>query len=172
MKKSLLIFAIALGVGALVGCTHNNGWNEKNRKAVHDDLRNYRDMIYVEDLQEIEFEDFSGDVIDAIEIDYPLYTVYYELPARGDTLDVYVVSTIVERLDTDPHNLRHIFPYSWLVSEGILPSEKPGDQDAAPVHRAEELHLAERLQGISGSSEVIHVRGCFCIPLFVTLERK
>ena len=131
MKKSLLIFAIALGVGALVGCTHNNGWNEKNRKAVHDDLRNYRDMIYVEDLQEIEFEDFSGDVIDAIEIDYPLYTVYYELPARGDTLDVYVVSTIVERLDTDPHNLRHIFPYSWLVSEGILPSGLDGQAQRA-----------------------------------------
>ena len=131
MKKSLLIFAIALGVGALVGCTHNNGWSEKNRKAVHDDLRNYRDMIYVEDLQEIEFEDFSGDVIDAIEIDYPLYTVYYELPARGDTLDVYVVSTIVERLDTDPHNLRHIFPYSWLVSEGILPSGLDGQAQRA-----------------------------------------
>ena len=122
MKKSLLFFAIAMGVGALVGCTNEKGWNTKERMAVRDELNNYRDMVYVDDLQEIEFEDFSGDVIEAVEIDYPIYTVYYELPGRGDTLDVYVVSTIVERLDTDPHNLRHIFPYSWLVAEGVLPA--------------------------------------------------
>lgn len=122
MKKSLLFFAIAMGVGSLVGCTHHNGWSDGERKALRDDLRNYRDMLYVEDLQEVEFEDFSGDVIEAVEIDYPLYTLYYELPGRGDTLDVYVVSTIVERLDADPHNLRHIFPYSWLVAEGVLPA--------------------------------------------------
>ena len=122
MKKSLLFFAIAMGVGALVGCTNEKGWNTKERMAVRDELNNYRDMVYVDDLQEIEFEDFSGDVIEAVEIDYPVYTVYYELPGRGDTLDVYVVSTIVERLDTDPHNLRHIFPYSWLVAEGVLPA--------------------------------------------------
>ena len=122
MKKSLLFFAIAMGVGALVGCTHNKGWNTEDRMAVREELNNYRDMVYVEDLQEIEFEDFSGDVIEAVEVDYPVYTVFYELPGRGDTLDVYVVSTIVERLDTDPHNLRHIFPYSWLVAEGVLPA--------------------------------------------------
>lgn len=111
-----------MGVGALVGCTNEKGWNTKERMAVRDELNNYRDMVYVDDLQEIEFEDFTGDVIEAVEIDYPVYTVYYELPGRGDTLDVYVVSTIVERLDTDPHNLRHIFPYSWLVAEGVLPA--------------------------------------------------
>ena len=121
MKKSLLFF-LALGVGALVGCTHHNGWSDKERKALRDDIGNYRDMLYVEDLENVEFEEFSGDVIEAVEIDYPTYTVFYELPARGDTLDVYVVATIVERLDTDPHNLRHIFPYSWLVTQGILPA--------------------------------------------------
>jgi hypothetical protein len=121
MKKSLLFF-LALGVGALVGCTHHNGWSDKERKALRDDIGNYRDMLYVEDLENVEFEEFSGDVIEAVEIDYPTYTAFYELPARGDTLDVYVVATIVERLDTDPHNLRHIFPYSWLVTQGILPA--------------------------------------------------
>ena len=121
MKKSLLFF-LALGVGALVGCTHHNGWSDKERKALRDDIGNYRDMLYVEDLENVEFEEFSGDVIEAVEIDYPAYTAFYELPARGDTLDVYVVATIVERLDTDPHNLRHIFPYSWLVTQGILPA--------------------------------------------------
>ncbi len=122
MKKSLLFFAIAMGVVTLVGCTEKRGWNHDDRKAVHNEIDNYRDMIYLEDLEVVEFDDFSGDVIEAIEIDYPTYALYYELPGRGDTLDVYVVSTIVERLDTDPHNLRHIFPYSWLVAEGVLPA--------------------------------------------------
>ncbi len=122
MKKSLLFFAIAMGVVALVGCTERKGWNHDDRKAVRNEIDNYRDMVYLEDLEVVEFDDFSGDVIEAIEIDYPTYALYYELPGRGDTLDVYVVSTIVERLDTDPHNLRHIFPYSWLVAEGVLPA--------------------------------------------------
>lgn len=122
MKKSLLFFAIALSVGALVGCTHDKGWDDKHRKSLRNELRNYRDMFYVEDLQEVEFDDFSNDVIEAIEIDYPEYVLFYELPGRGDTLDVYVVSTIVERLDSDSHNLRHIFPYTWLVAEGVLPA--------------------------------------------------
>ena len=122
MKKSLLFFAIAMGVVALVGCTERKGWSHDDRKAVREEIDDYRDMVYLEDLEVVEFDDFSGDVIEAIEIDYPTYTVYYELPGRGDTLDVYVVSTIVERLDTDPHNLRHIFPYSWLVAEGVLPA--------------------------------------------------
>lgn len=122
MKKSLLFFAIAMGVVALVGCTEKRGWSHDDRKAVRNEIDNYRDMVYLEDLEVVEFDDFSGDVIEAIEIDYPTYALYYELPGRGDTLDVYVVSTIVERLDTDPHNLRHIFPYSWLVAEGVLPA--------------------------------------------------
>jgi hypothetical protein len=123
MKKSLLFFAIAMGVVALVGCTEKRGWSHDDRKAVRNEIDNYRDMVYLEDLEVVEFDDFSGDVIEAIEIDYPTYALYYELPGRGDTLDVYVVSTIVERLDTDPHNLRHIFPYSWLVAEGVLPAD-------------------------------------------------
>lgn len=122
MKKSLLFFTIAMGVVTLVGCTEKRGWNHDDRKAVRNEIDNYRDMVYLEDLEVVEFDDFSGDVIEAIEIDYPTYALYYELPGRGDTLDVYVVSTIVERLDTDPHNLRHIFPYSWLVAEGVLPA--------------------------------------------------
>ena len=122
MKKSLLFFTFAMGVVTLVGCTEKRGWSHDDRKAVRNEIDNYRDMVYLEDLEVVEFDDFSGDVIEAIEIDYPTYALYYELPGRGDTLDVYVVSTIVERLDTDPHNLRHIFPYSWLVAEGVLPA--------------------------------------------------
>lgn len=128
MKKSLIItsaFVAVVGIGAMVmaGCQNKEkGWGENERKELRKELRHYRDMIYVDNLSEVEFDSFTGDVIEAIEVDYPIYTTFYELPARGDTLDVYVVSTIVERLDTDPHNIRNIFPYPWLVAEGILPA--------------------------------------------------
>ena len=122
MKKSLLLITCATIVLAMVGCSKEKKWGEKERKELRKELRAYRDMIYLENLAEAEYDDFAGDVVEAVEVDYPVYTAFYELPARGDTLDVYVVSTIVERLDADPHNLRNIFPYSWLVAEGILPA--------------------------------------------------
>ena len=122
MKKSLLFIAIAAGMVTMVGCTQNKSWGKSERDELLNELRAYRDMIYLDNLAEVEFDNFSGDVIEAVEFDYPVYTVFYELPGRGDTLDVYVVSTIVERLDDNPHNLRHIYPYSWLVAEGILPA--------------------------------------------------
>ena len=60
--------------------------------------------------------------MEAIEIDYPIYTTFVELPGRGDTVEVYVVSTIVEELRANPHNMRNIYPYPYLVDEGILPA--------------------------------------------------
>ena len=122
MKKSLLFIAIAAGMVTMVGCTTERGWSEKDRKELRNELRAYRDMIYLDNLAEVEFDNFSGDVVEAVVYDYPVYTTFYEMPGRGDTLDVYVVSTIVERLDADPINLRNIYPYEWLVSEGILPA--------------------------------------------------
>ena len=106
----------------MVGCTHEKGWKKSDRDELRKELQAYRDMVYLDNLAEVEFDTFSGDVVEAVEYDYPIYTVFYELPGRGDTLDIYVVSTIVERLDDNPHNLRHIYPYSWLVAEGILPA--------------------------------------------------
>ena len=121
MRKSLLFIAIAVGMVAMVGCQNSKGWGDKERKNLRDEIRSYRDMVYLDNLAEVEFDNFSGDVVEAVEFDYPMYTTFYELPGRGDTLDVYVVSTVVERLDANPHNLRHIYPYSWLVANGILP---------------------------------------------------
>lgn len=122
MKKSLLLIAIAAGMITMVGCTDKRGWSKKERDEVRNEVRAYRDMVYLDNLADVEFDLFSGDVVEAVEFDYPVYTAFYELPGRGDTLDIYVVSTIVERLDDNAHNLRHIYPYSWLVAEGILPA--------------------------------------------------
>jgi hypothetical protein len=44
------------------------------------------------------------------------------MPAVNDTVQVYVVTTIVEQLNTDMRNMRHIFPYNSLVAANILPT--------------------------------------------------
>lgn len=119
-----MIVALAAMVAtiAATGCTTKKQWGDEEREKLRKELKGYRDMVYLDNLGEVEFYDFSGDVVEAIEYDYPVYTTFIEMPGRGDTVDVYVVSTIVEELDTDPHNLRNIYPYPYLVSEGMLPA--------------------------------------------------
>ena len=107
---------------SIVGCSQQRRWNDKERRELRRELRAYRDMVYLDNLAEAEFDAFSGNVVEAIEIDYPVYTTFIELPGRGDTVEVYVVSTIVEGLKANPHNMRNIYPYPMLVEEGILPA--------------------------------------------------
>ena len=122
MKKILLFVTMVAVATSIVGCSQQRRWNEREREELRRELRAYRDMVYLDNLAEAEFNAFSGDVVEAIEIDYPVYTTFIELPGRGDTVEVYVVSTIVEELKANPHNMRNIYPYPWLVEEGILPS--------------------------------------------------
>lgn len=122
MRKYLQFIAIVIGVIAVVGCSSERKWGEKERHELRKELRAYRDMVYLDNLAELEFEEFSGDVVEAIEYDYPVYTTFVELPSRGDTVEVYVVSTIVSELNADAHNMRNIYPYPYLVAEGVLPA--------------------------------------------------
>jgi hypothetical protein len=108
-------------VVAMSSCSKTNRWSERDRSKVRDEVRTYRDRAYLRSLEELEFEEFSNNVVDAIEIDYPVYTAFVELPSSGDTVQVYVVSTIVSELHADAHNMRKIYPYHTLVHEGILP---------------------------------------------------
>lgn len=122
MKRFLLSITIfAAAAAMIVGCLSKAKWGEKERREVRDEVRAYRDMVYLENLADVEFDEFSGDVVEAIEIDYPVYTTFVELPGRGDTVEIYVVSTIVSELNADAHNMRNIFPYPQLVADGILP---------------------------------------------------
>ena len=106
----------------LASCSkRDDSWSENEREALRKELEAYREMVYLNNLANEEFDDFSYDVVDAVEFDYPLYTTFVELPGRGDTIQVYVVSTIVEELNADAHNMRHIYPYPMLVAEGVLP---------------------------------------------------
>ena len=116
MKKYLRFIAIIAAMVAIVGCSSERRWGDKERRELRKELRAYRDMAYLDNLAEAEFDIFSGDVVEAIEIDYPVYTTFVELPSRGDTVEVYVVSTIVNELNADAHNMRNIYPYPYLVA--------------------------------------------------------
>ena len=84
-------------------------------------LRDYRKMVYLNDLTEAEYMLFTDQVLAAVEDEYPVYTTFIEMPAVNDTVQVYVVTTIVEQLNADAANMRHIYPYRDLVAANILP---------------------------------------------------
>ena len=123
MKRFLLSATIMAGaLLGFVGCSQQKQWNREQRQALREMLRDYRKMVYLNNLTEAEYMLFSDDVAAAIEQDYPVYTTFIEMPAVNDTVQVYVVTTIVEQLNTDMRNMRHIFPYNSLVAANILPT--------------------------------------------------
>jgi len=48
-----------------------------------------------------------------------------------DTVDMVVVSTIVDELNADARNMRHIYPYNYLVAQGVLPAGLDHEQQKA-----------------------------------------
>ena len=122
MKKILLIVPVlALFAAAFAGCTQQQKCNHEQRKAMREALHDYRKMVYLEDLTDPEFVLFTDEVANTLEGSYPVYTTFIEMEGVNDTVDMVVVTTIVEELDADARNMRHIFPYNYLVAEGILP---------------------------------------------------
>ncbi len=123
MKKILLTVSVAaLSILSIVGCSQQAKWNRQERQAMRTLLRDYRDMVYLNDLTDAEYMLFSDNVAANIEEDYPVYTTFIQMPGVNDTVQVYVVTTIVEELNTDARNMRHIYPYNYLVSANVLPS--------------------------------------------------
>lgn len=138
--------AIAFAAASM-GCSSSKKWSDEHRRELRNEVAAWREMAYLDNLDDMEFDEFTGDVVEAIESSYPVYTTFIELPARGDTIEVYVVSTIVERLQTDAHNMRNIYPYAMLVDAGILP---PGlDMQA---QRAFYECFARKVKGAYGSA--------------------
>ena len=88
-------------------------------------------MIYLDDLTDSEFVLFSDGVAGELENAYPVYTTFIQMPGVNDTVDMFVVTTIVEELDADAHNMRHIFPYDYLVGQGVLPAGLDRSQQKA-----------------------------------------
>ena len=85
-------------------------------------------MVYLQDLTEPEFVIFTDGVANDIEVAYPAYATFVELPAVDDTVDMFVVTAIVEELNEDAANMRHLYPYHTLVKQGILPDKLSHDE--------------------------------------------
>ena len=122
MKKFLLSIAVVATLfGGMFACSEQTRWNREERQAMRNLLRDYRKMVYLENLTEAEYMLFADEVIAAVEEEYPVYTTFIEMPAVNDTVQVYVVTTIVEQLAADASNMRHLYPYRDLVAANILP---------------------------------------------------
>ena len=122
MKRILLTLAIgAIVLGGLFACGEQAKWSREERQAMRNLLRDYRKMVYLDDLTEAEYMLFTDRVINSMERVYPVYTALVEMPAVNDTVQVYVVTAIVEQLDADASNMRHLYPYRDLVAANILP---------------------------------------------------
>ena len=122
MKKILLSIAVvAAVVGGIFACGEQARWNREERQAMRNILRDYRKMVYLNNLTEAEYMLFTDSVLASIEEEYPVYTTVVEMPGLSDTVQVYVVTTIVEQLNADASNMRHLYPYRDLVAANILP---------------------------------------------------
>ena len=122
MKRILLSLAVvAIIFGGMFACGEQTKWNREERQAMRNLLRDYRKMVYLNNLTEAEYMLFTDRVLASVEEDYPIYTTFVEMPGVNDTVQVYVVTTIVEQLNADASNMRHIYPYRDLVAANILP---------------------------------------------------
>ena len=128
MKKILLSLSILLAFVAITSCSQKAKWNHEQKKAMREILRQYRDMIYLQDQTDPECLIFTDSVTGDIEAVYPVYTSFIEMDGAQDTVDMFVLTAIVDELNADAHNMRHIFPYRYLVSEGILPDRLTHEQ--------------------------------------------
>ena len=128
MKKILLSLSILLTFVVITGCSKKAKWNHEQKKAMRENLHQYRDMIYLQDLTDPEFLIFTDSVTGDIEAVYPIYTSFIEMDGAQDTVDMFVLTAIVDELKADAHNMRHIYPYRYLVSEGILPDRLSHEQ--------------------------------------------
>lgn len=108
MKKILLYLILATSIVATVSCSKQAKWNHEQKQALRKALKTYREMIYLQDLTDPEFVIFTDDVANDIETEYPVYASFIQLPAVDDTLDMFVVTAIVEQLNENASNMRHI----------------------------------------------------------------
>ena len=132
MKKILLsVSLLAMFAAGFIGCSQQRQWNHEQRKAMREALRSYRQMVYLDDLTDAEFIIFTDDVAGMLENAYPVYTQFMELPGVNDTVDMVVVTAIVDDLNADAHNMRHIYPYNYLVAQGVLPAGLDHQQQKA-----------------------------------------
>ncbi len=128
MKKLLLYLPVLLILATGFGCSQQRKWNREQRKEMREMLRDYRQMAYLNDLTDAEYILFTDDVATTLEGDYPVYATFVAMPGMEDTVQVVIVETVVQELQADARNMRHIFPYEQLVAQKMLPAGLDHDQ--------------------------------------------
>lgn len=118
MKKFILY--IFLSVLLLGSCTQQGQWDREQRRQMRQMLNQWREMVYLSDMTDAEFVIFSDDMVAVLEESYPNYLVLTTMPYVNDTITNVIVSTIVDDIQANARNMRHIYPYRMLVSAGIL----------------------------------------------------
>ena len=123
MKKILLSLPLlAIVATGFQSCSQQRQWNHEQRKAMRESLRDYRRMVYLDDLTDNEFVLFTDNVAGTLENSYPVYTEFIQMQGVDDTVNVVVVAAVVDDLNADARNMRHLYPYNYLVAQGTLPA--------------------------------------------------
>lgn len=131
MKKILLLLPVVALLATMAGCSQQHKWNHEQRKAVREALRDYRKMAYVENLTDAEFVLFSDEVALDLEGDYPVYATFISMPGVDDTVEMVVITTVVDELNADARNMRHLYPYEYMVEQDVLPTGLDREQQRA-----------------------------------------
>ncbi len=131
MKKILLYLSLLAFAATALGCSPQAKWNREQKKAMHDALQAYRQMASCvarpDPVVGLSGAVWAGTLGGAS----PFVPTFTERPAVDDTVDLYVITAIVDELDADAHNMRHLYPYQYLVSQGILPEGLTHEQQVA-----------------------------------------
>ncbi|MBR5333898.1 MAG: hypothetical protein IKV33_04085 [Alistipes sp.] len=128
MRKIVHILLLVMTIITIASCSKQSKWNHEQKETLKRALKTYREMVYLQDLTEPEFVIFTDDVANNVESAYPVYATFMQIPSIDDTLDMFVVTTIVEQLNEDATNMRHLYPYRTLVKQGILPDKLTHDE--------------------------------------------
>lgn len=118
--KRIFLFLLAT-VAFATACTQQGRWTRQQVRDFRHWLNDYREMIYLDGMNDAEFVIFADDVTGLIEDEYPNYVEFIQMTGMGDTVDMVVVETIVSDVQANHSNMRYFFPYEWLKEWGILP---------------------------------------------------
>ena len=53
------------------------------------------------------------------------------MPGVDDTVEMVVITTVVDELNADARNMRHLYPYEYLVEQDVLPTGLDREQQRA-----------------------------------------
>ncbi len=112
---------LALLAAGFTGCSQQRRWNQEQRKAMRESLRGYRQMTYVNDLNDDEFVVFGQRGRETRKFVPRLHDLRPHAPGMEDSVEMVVVTTVVDELNADPRNMRHIYPYPTWCRRACCP---------------------------------------------------